>query len=44
MSTTEPLLSVGTVKKKSGKGRRVGIDEVRPWIAGSQPDEHTSTR
>jgi hypothetical protein len=44
MSTTEPLLSAGATKKKSGKGRRVGIDEARPQIAGSQPDEHTSTR
>jgi hypothetical protein len=44
MSTTEPLLSAGAAKKKSGKGWRVGIDEARPRIVGSQPDEHTSTR
>jgi hypothetical protein len=44
MSTTEPLLSAGTAKKKSAKGRHVGIDEARPRIAGSQPDKHTSTR
>jgi hypothetical protein len=44
MSMTELLLSAGAAKKKSGKGLRVGIDESRPQIAGSQPDEHTSTR
>lgn len=34
MSTTEPLLSAGAAKKKSGKGRRVGIDEALSAHAG----------